>query len=103
MERSRYGEVVEPTHNVDGALIGVFTILATIATSTIIMFGLMYLNTWAISHVWFSQIRMWRPSIWMRQWLWLCWLSYSQCAVCPDPVQSMVGSSHAIKVVFQPP
>jgi len=33
--------------------------LAMIATSTIIMFGLMYLNTWDLSHVWFSQTRMW--------------------------------------------
>jgi len=33
--------------------------LAMIATSTIIMYGLMYLNTWDISHVWFSQTRMW--------------------------------------------
>jgi len=33
--------------------------LAMIATSTIIMFGLMYLNTWDISHIWFSQTRMW--------------------------------------------
>jgi len=33
--------------------------LTMIATSTIIMFGLMYLNTWDISHVWFSQTRMW--------------------------------------------
>ncbi|MCZ4292034.1 DUF305 domain-containing protein [Hoeflea alexandrii] len=33
--------------------------LAMIATSTIIMYGLMYLNTWNISHVWFSQTRMW--------------------------------------------
>ena len=33
--------------------------LAMIATSTIIMYGLMYLNTWDSSHVWFSQTRMW--------------------------------------------
>lgn len=33
--------------------------LAMIAASTIIMFGLMYLNTWDISHIWFSQTRMW--------------------------------------------
>lgn len=33
--------------------------LTMIATSTIIMFGLMYLNSWEISHVWFSQTRMW--------------------------------------------
>jgi len=30
-----------------------------IATSTIVMFGLMYLNTYAASHVFFSQTRMW--------------------------------------------
>lgn len=33
--------------------------LTMIATSTIIMFGLMYLNTWDISHLRFSQTRMW--------------------------------------------
>ena len=32
---------------------------AMIVTSTFIMFGLMYLNTWAIDHVFFSQTRMW--------------------------------------------
>jgi uncharacterized protein (DUF305 family) len=30
-----------------------------IAASTIIMFGLMYLNTYALDHVWFSQTRTW--------------------------------------------
>ena len=30
-----------------------------IATSTIVMFGLMYLNTYALGHVWFSQTRAW--------------------------------------------
>lgn len=30
-----------------------------IATSTIVMFGLMYLNTYAIAHVFFSQTRGW--------------------------------------------
>ena len=33
--------------------------LAMIATSTVMMFGLMYLNTYAIDHVLFSQTRMW--------------------------------------------
>ena len=33
--------------------------LAMIAVSTIVMFGLMYLNTYALDHVWFSQTRMW--------------------------------------------
>jgi hypothetical protein len=32
---------------------------AMIATSTVVMFGLMYLNTFALDHVWFSQTRMW--------------------------------------------
>lgn len=33
--------------------------LAMIATSTVVMFGLMYLNTYALDHVWFSQTRAW--------------------------------------------
>lgn len=32
---------------------------AMIATSTVVMFGLMYLNTYAVEHVEFSQTRMW--------------------------------------------
>jgi hypothetical protein len=32
---------------------------AMIAASTIVMFGLMYLNTYALDHVWFSQTRTW--------------------------------------------
>ena len=32
---------------------------AMIATSTVVMFGLMYLNTHALDHVLFSQTRMW--------------------------------------------
>lgn len=32
---------------------------AMIATSTLLMFGLMYLNTYAIGHVQYSQTRMW--------------------------------------------
>ncbi|WP_126974723.1 DUF305 domain-containing protein [Frigidibacter oleivorans] len=32
---------------------------AMIATSTIVMFGLMYLNTYALEHVYFSQTRAW--------------------------------------------
>jgi uncharacterized protein (DUF305 family) len=33
--------------------------LAMIATSTVVMFALMYLNTWAIDHVFWSQTRGW--------------------------------------------
>ncbi|CTQ48549.1 DUF305 domain-containing protein [Jannaschia donghaensis] len=32
---------------------------AMIGTSTVIMYGLMYLNTYALDHVFFSQTRMW--------------------------------------------
>lgn len=32
---------------------------AMIVTSTIIMYGLMYLNSWEFSHVWYSQTRTW--------------------------------------------
>ncbi|WP_226782048.1 DUF305 domain-containing protein [Oceaniglobus trochenteri] len=32
---------------------------AMIASSTVVMFGLMYLNTYALDHVMFSQTRMW--------------------------------------------
>jgi len=32
---------------------------AMVATSTIVMFVLMYLNTYALDHVWFSQTRAW--------------------------------------------
>lgn len=32
---------------------------AMIATSTVVMFGLMYLNTYAADHIWFSQTRAW--------------------------------------------
>ncbi len=32
---------------------------AMILTSTVVMFGLMYLNTYAIDHIFFSQTRMW--------------------------------------------
>lgn len=30
-----------------------------IAVSTLVMYGLMYLNTYALDHVWFSQTRLW--------------------------------------------
>ncbi|WP_366523048.1 DUF305 domain-containing protein [uncultured Tateyamaria sp.] len=30
-----------------------------IATSTVVMYGLMYLNTYAVDHIFFSQTRMW--------------------------------------------
>lgn len=32
---------------------------AMIITSTVVMFGLMYLNTWAVDHVYYSQTRTW--------------------------------------------
>lgn len=32
---------------------------AMIVTATIVMYGLMYLNSYALDHVWFSQTRVW--------------------------------------------
>jgi len=32
---------------------------AMIVTSTVVMYGLMYLNTFSLDHVWFSQTRLW--------------------------------------------
>lgn len=37
--------------------------LLMIATSALVMYGLMYLNTYAIEHVWFSQTRVWMALI----------------------------------------
>jgi len=36
-----------------------FRFFLMIAASTVVMFGLMYLNTWALDHVFFSQTRTW--------------------------------------------
>lgn len=36
---------------------------AMIVTSTVVMYGLMYLNTYALDHVWFSQTRLWMALI----------------------------------------
>lgn len=42
-----------------GMAMGYGRFAAMIATSTVVMFGLMYLNTYALSHVQFSQTRAW--------------------------------------------
>src|SRR5215475_10622120 len=34
-----------------------------IVVSTVVMFGLMYLNVYALDHIWFSQTRMWMALI----------------------------------------
>ena len=36
---------------------------AMVATSTVVMFGLMYLNTYSLDHVWYSQTRTWMALI----------------------------------------
>ncbi len=33
--------------------------IVMIVTSTVVMFGLMYLNSWALDHIFFSQTRAW--------------------------------------------
>lgn len=46
------------THETGGGM-GYGRFGAMIVTSTVVMFGLMYLNTYALDHVFFSQTRMW--------------------------------------------
>ena len=46
-----------------GMAMGYGRFAAMIATSTVVMFGLMYLNTYALSHVEFSQTRAWMALI----------------------------------------
>lgn len=45
------------SHATKGSGYGRF--FAMIGTSTVVMYGLMYLNTYALDHVFFSQTRMW--------------------------------------------
>ncbi len=45
--------------NKGGMGMGYGRFAAMIATSTVVMFGLMYLNTYALSHVFYSQTRTW--------------------------------------------
>jgi uncharacterized protein (DUF305 family) len=40
-------------------MMGYRRFFAMIATSTVVMYGLMYLNTYQLDHIWFSQTRMW--------------------------------------------
>lgn len=43
----------------EGSGSGYGRFFAMIGTSTVVMYGLMYLNTYALDHVFFSQTRMW--------------------------------------------
>jgi hypothetical protein len=43
----------------DKPMMGYGRFAAMIAVSTVVMYGLMYLNTYALSHAFFSQTRMW--------------------------------------------
>lgn len=45
--------------NAGGKGMGYGRFFAMIAASTVVMYGLMYLNTYALDHVFFSQTRMW--------------------------------------------
>jgi len=45
--------------DMSGAGMGYGKFAAMIASSTVVMYGLMYLNTYQVSHIWFSQTRMW--------------------------------------------
>ena len=46
-------------HNSHGGTGGYGRFFAMIGTSTVVMYGLMYLNTYALDHLFFSQTRMW--------------------------------------------
>lgn len=48
----------KPSHSGHGSS-SYLRFFAMIGTSTVVMFGLMYLNTYALDHVFFSQTRMW--------------------------------------------
>jgi hypothetical protein len=48
---------------------------AMIGTSTAVMFGLMYLNTFAWEHVLFSETRFWMAFVTGGPWRSSCWAS----------------------------
>ena len=51
--------MVKNSDNHESGGVGYGLFAAMIATSTVVMFGLMYLNTYALDHIFFSQTRMW--------------------------------------------
>ena len=59
-----------------------FRFAAMIATSTIVMFGLMYLNTSAVEQVRFSQTRAWMALV--MGTMWDAWMLRRQTADKPD-------------------
>lgn len=50
---------VKTNNHANGGDMGYGRFLAMIMTSTVVMFRLMYLNTYALDHVFFSPTRMW--------------------------------------------
>lgn len=66
--------------------------LGTIAVSTVVMFAMMYLNTYALDHVWFSQTRAWM-ALYMGGGMAVVML-VAMWSMFPDP-----GRSGAIVVV----
>lgn len=51
---------------------------AMIVVSTVVMFALMYLNTYAWDHVFFSETRSF-AALWARAWRSSCWRSCLAC------------------------
>lgn len=66
--------------------------LGTIAVSTVVMFAMMYLNTYALDHVWLSQTRAWM-ALYMGGGMAVVML-VAMWSMFPDP-----GRSGAIVVV----
>jgi hypothetical protein len=63
---------------------------AMVATSTAVMFGLMYLNTYAIDHVWFSQTRFWMALM----------MGAAMAVIMLGFMRSMYGSSTVNAAIF---
>ncbi len=54
-----------------------FTLM--ILTSTIVMFIMMYFNTYQLDHVYFSETRAYMASTWVPVWPSLCWPLWVIC------------------------
>jgi membrane protein DedA with SNARE-associated domain len=59
---------------------------AMIATSTVVMFGLMYSTAYRLDHVWWSQTRFWM-ALFMGAAMAVVMLGYERCREVRDPAR----------------
>ena len=78
--------------------------LAMIATSTVVMYGLMYLNTYDIAHVRFSQTRMWMAlymggvmAIVMLAFMWGMYEGRGKVAILAGAAALFAGSLYLVR------